>query len=276
MRNHHSTFPGEGGIELYMQSWLPEGEPLADVAILHGFGEYSDRYGGVAEALVHIGCGVHAFDLRGHGRSPGKRGDIPSRASTRMDVDAFIHEIAAQNGGRKLFLYGHSYGSLIAIDYVLHGGTGVSGLIASGPLLAQAEVSPLLVWLSKFIVRIYPAFSMDIGLDATSLSRDPEIVRAYQDDPLVHSLATARFGAAVEETIAWCQEHAAEMELPIFVVYGEKDRLVPPEGTERFYNNMHASDRSLYVVPEGFHEPHNDLDKDAVLAEIGAWIRARA
>ncbi|MBN2554300.1 MAG: lysophospholipase [Anaerolineales bacterium] len=276
MHNHHGTFTGEGGIELYMQSWLPEVEPLADVAILHGFGEYSDRYRGVAEALVRIGCAVHAFDLRGHGRSPGKRGDIPSLASSRMDVDAFIQAIAMQNGGRKLFLYGHSYGGLIAIDYVLQGATSVSGLIASGPLLAQAEVSPLLVWLSKIIVRIYPAFSMNIGLDATSLSRDPEIVRAYQDDPLVHSLATARFGASVEQMITWCQEHATEMKLPIFVVYGEKDGLVPPEGTKRFYNNMQSSDRTLYVVPEGFHEPHNDLEKDAVLDRIGAWIKARA
>lgn len=274
MQHFEGVLEGSEGTALYTQSWQPDGDALADVVILHGFGEHSSRYEHVAAFLVDKGYGVHSFDLRGHGKSQGRRGDVPGWDVYRKDVMLFVERLEKENEDRRIFLYGHSMGGLMLLDYALRGSNHISGLIASGPLLAQAQVSPVMVALSRVLLKVAPAMTVDVGLDATSISRDPDVVTAYAEDPLVHSKATPRMGHALEETIAWCQEHARDLQLPIYVVYGADDCLVPPEGTEAFYGKIEYEDREKYIVPHGYHEPHNDLDKQDVMARIAAWLQA--
>jgi len=274
MQHIEDVFQGSEGVALYAQSWLPEGEAAADIVILHGFGEHSNRYGYVAKFLTREGFAVHSFDLRGHGKSQGRRGDVTAWDVYRQDIVLFLQKLTEKAPGRKIFLYGHSMGGLLALDYVLHGANHVGGLIASGPLLEQARLSPVMVALSRLLLYVAPSMNVDVGLDATSISRDQDVVTAYVEDPLVHSKATPRMGHALEQTIDWCQEHAGELNVPIYVVYGEDDRLVPPRGTEAFYTKLEYADREKYIVPAGYHEPHNDLDKQDVMERIAAWLRA--
>lgn len=274
MEHKVDTFLGFEGIGLYHQSWRP-GQPRAVVVLVHGFGEHSDRYGNVVGALVPRGFAVHAFDLRGHGRSEGARGHIRSWREFREDVRAFLHVVREQEGeGRPLFLFGHSMGGLIVLDYALRYPDALSGVIVSGPLLAQPGVSPFLLWLSRLLSRVWPSFTIDTGLDAGALSRDPEMVRAYEEDPLVHSRASARLGTEITATIAWVMDHAPAWRLPLLVLQGEADRLVPPEGSRRFVSLVTYPDVTYREYPGGYHEPHNDVQREEVLNDLVQWLEA--
>ncbi len=272
MRHNESKFDGFGGLELYYQRWRPEGEPEAVLAVVHGFGEHSGRYGNVVGRFVPKGYAVYAFDLRGHGHSPGPRGYVNAWAEFREDVKRFLELVHEQEAGREVFLLGHSMGGLIVLEYVLHHPEGLAGVVASGPLLARAGVSPFLMALSKVLSGILPRLTLDTGLDATTISRDPAVVEAYVNDPLVHSLGTPRLSTELTRAIEWTQAHAAEMALPCLIVHGSADRLVPPEGGRVFYENVALNDKERQVYEGYYHEVFNDIGKEQVLAAVEAWI----
>ena len=132
MRHSELIFQGAGGIDLYSQRWLPDNPPRAAIAIVHGVGEHSGRYGNVVEYMIPNQIGILGYDLRGHGRSPGQRGHIDSWMQYRIDLLRFLEMVRAQDLGCPVFLLGHSLGALIVLDYVLAGNEAGSGVILSG------------------------------------------------------------------------------------------------------------------------------------------------
>ncbi|MCS7177678.1 MAG: alpha/beta hydrolase [Anaerolineae bacterium] len=272
MRHSEGTFAGFGGLPLYYQSWRPEGEPRAIVILVHGFGEHSGRYMNVVSHLVPRGHAIYALDHRGHGRSPGPRGYIHDWEEFREDIRAFVRMVAEQEPGRPLFLMGHSMGGLIVLEYALRYPEGLSGVIASGPVLAQVGLSPVLMVLARVLSRLWPRFAMNTGLDATSISRDPEVVATYRADPLVHSTGTARLGTEMTRAIRWTHEHAREWRLPLLILHGGADRLVPPEGSRRFFEHVPIADKERIEYEGGYHEPHNDTHRAQVLADLERWL----
>ncbi|OQY19260.1 MAG: alpha/beta hydrolase [Chloroflexi bacterium] len=272
MKHDEGTFDGYGGLELYYQRWRPEGEPKAILAIVHGLGEHSGRYGNVVDWFAPQGYAVYACDLRGFGRSPGPRGYINEWAEFREDVKAFLAFVREQEPGRPLFLLGHSMGGLIVLEYALHHPEGLAAVIASGPALA-VDIPPILMLLSKVLSGILPRFTLDTGLDAKAISRDPAVVEAYLNDPLVHSKATPRFGVEFPQAIEWTQAHAAEMRIPCLIVHGGDDQLVPPEGSRIFYENMTFDDKERQVYEGYYHEVFNDVGKERVLADVEHWVK---
>lgn len=272
MEHSEGTFSGFGGLPLYYQHWGPAGEPRAVLVIVHGFGEHSGRYMNVVNHLVPKGYAVYALDQRGHGRSPGPRGYIHSWEEFREDVRAFVRRVAEMGPNRPLFLMGHSMGGLIVLEYALHYPEGLKGVIASAPALAQVGVSPALMTLARLLSRILPRFAMNTGLDATSISRDLEVVATYQADPLVHSIGTARLGTEMTKAMLWTQEHAREWQRPLLILHGGADRLVPPQGSRRFLENVPIADKEYREYEGGYHEPHNDIHRAQVLADLEHWL----
>jgi len=242
--------------------------------MVHGFGEHSDRYKTLVEGLVPHGYALYAFDLRGHGRSQGRRGHITSWEDYRQDVHTFLKMAQEQAGDIPLFLYGHSMGGLIVLDYGLTHPEGLAGVIASGPVLAQPGVAPLLLLVSRLISRVFPAFSLDTHLDAEAISRDPEVVRAYKADPLVHSTASARLGTELTATVKKTLARAGEWRLPLLILHGSEDRLSPPEGSRLFFERVPIQDKERIVYPGGYHEPHNDVQRDQTVRDLLRWLDA--
>jgi alpha-beta hydrolase superfamily lysophospholipase len=115
---------------------------------------------------------------------------------------------------------------------------------------------------------------MEVGLDVTALSRDPEVGRAYTADPLVHGRGTARLGTEMTRTMAWVQAHATQMALPCLLVLGSEDRLCPPAATRRFFEQMTTGDRQIIEYEGHYHEIFNDLDKEKVLADVERWLES--
>jgi alpha-beta hydrolase superfamily lysophospholipase len=195
-------------------------------------------------------------------------------AEYREDTAAFLNLVAAQEPKRPLFLLGHSMGGLIALEYGLHRPEGLAGVIASGPLLAQAGVSPVLLLLSRILSRIAPRFSLNTNLDATAISRDPNVVKAYKDDPLVHSLGTPRLGTEITAAYQWTLAHAPEWRVPLLMIIGTADRLVPPAGGRQFFNSVTLADKELREYADAFHETHNDIIYPQVMADLTRWLDA--
>ena len=275
MDHSEGSFPGHGGLELYYQRWRPEGRPCAALAVVHGFGEHSGRYGNVVDWFVPRGFAVYAFDLRGHGHSPGQRGHVDSFAEYRGDVRAFLDLVSREEPSRPLFLLGHSQGGLIVLNYVLHDPSDLSGVVACSPALSRLPISPLLALLSRPLSKIWPRFSAEVGLDVTSLSRDPAVVQAYVDDPLVHGKATARLGTELMAAVEWTHAHAADMALPCLIIHGCSDQLCLSDASQAFYERITFADKERYEYEGHYHELFNDLDKEIVLADVEAWLQAR-
>ena len=277
---HHSegTLQGVGGLDLYLQSWRPDGDPIATLALVHGLGEHSGRYQNVVNTLVPRGYAVYAFDLRGHGRSPGPRGYLTSWHELRGDVGSLLsHAKRAErgNGDRPLFLMGHSLGGLIVLEFVLYEGHStpdLDGVVVSAPGLSTEGFSPLLLLIARVLSRIRPAMAFKTGLDVTGLSRDPAVVLAYQQDPLVHDIGTPRLTtesmAAIKRTVG----SVTGWRLPLFMFYGTADRIVPPGPSRRFYGQVPIEDKQLIEYDGGFHECHNDVHSAQVLADLEQWL----
>ncbi len=273
MEHGEGTFRATDGLELYRQWWRPDDVPRAVLAVVHGFGEHSGRYGNLVDWFVPKGFAVHALDQRGHGRSPGQRGHIPGFAQVRDDVRAFLDAVRGAEGqDLPTFLIGHSQGGLTVLNYALHDPEGLAGVVASGPLLSSPGVSPLLLQLSKLFSKIWPTMSLNVGLDATALSHDREVVEAYVADPLVHGKASARLGVEVMEAVEWTQAHAADLRLPLLIVHGGADRLCSPEASRRFFENVTFADKERIEYKGFYHEVFNEVGKEKVLSDVEAWL----
>jgi alpha-beta hydrolase superfamily lysophospholipase len=223
---------------------------------------------------VERGIAVAALDLRGHGLSEGPRGFVRDWDEYRKDLARLLAELDPEYGGVPHFLYGHSVGGTMALDFAMRESKTFNGVIASAPSLGQPNIPTILFAMSKILSIIYPSFSMATQLDQTSLSRDPEVIRAYREDPLVHNIGTARLGTELLKTTEWIQAHAADFQIPLLLIHGAQDRLINPADSQRFFENVGSQDKTYMDLPDGFHEPHNDLDKDVVIMRVGDWIEA--
>jgi alpha-beta hydrolase superfamily lysophospholipase len=272
MKHTEGKFTGAGGLELFYQAWQPDTPPRAVIPAVHGLGEHSGRYLNVVNRLAPHGYSLYGFDLRGHGRSAGQRGYINAWEEYREDVRAFLHLVSAQAPGYPLFLLGHSLGGLIALEYVLHFPERLKGMIASSPALAPPNLPPILLILSRILSRIWPTFSINTRLDASTISRDPAVVKAYVDDPLVHGLGTPRLATEAAAATEWTQAHAADLRLPLLLLYGSADKLVPPEGSCVFFEKVTFADRKRIEYPGGYHESFNDIHREQVLDDVKQWL----
>ena len=273
-----------GGLELFARRWAPGARPRAAVAIVHGFGDHSGRYADAVRPLTAAGFAVHGFDLRGHGRSAGRRGHIDAWSDYRGDIDRYLDHVRSQETtGTPLFLYGHSLGAAIVLEYGLHrqeGSAGVEdglvGVVASSPALRPKGVrSPVLEGLAAGMSRVWPTIALNVPLEDEALSRSPERVAAAKADPLNHRRLTARGTVETLRALAWTEAHAGEWRLPLFIFHGSADRVIDPAGTVAFADNARAGgapDVELRIYEGGYHEAHNDIDAAAVEADVVDWL----
>jgi alpha-beta hydrolase superfamily lysophospholipase len=273
--DQNQSFNGVNGSKLYYQVWMPETPPKAAVVIIHGVGEHIHRHKNLIQALLRSGFAAAGFDLRGHGRSEGQRGHILSWDEYRGDVSLFLDLIRGKLPGVPLFLYGHSLGSLIILDFISRQSDGLHGALISGTSLDPTDAAPPhLVLIARILSRVMPTFSLKVTLPGNSLSRDPQVARAYDEDPLVFWARSVRWGTESLKTIQWIMEHPQQIQIPVLFLHGELDPLVSVKGTRRFFEQISSQDKTLKVYPGGLHEPHNDLQREQVMQDILGWLQS--
>ena len=270
-------FEGAGGIELLERRWLPDTDPNSVLVISHGFGEHSERYAGVAGIAAAAGTAVHAYDHRGHGLSEGRRGHIQSLSDYREDLHKIIGAVSAAYPNRPLFLWGHSMGSLIALDYAIRRPEALRGIITSGVGLEPAGLATrAAVVTARLFSTIWPTFPMPVNLDSSLLSRDIQAVADYDNDERVHAKAPARWAVSMLDAIDWIKAHASELELPLLMQHGGADAINLPSGSENFIADVTIADKTLIIYPDSRHEPHNDFDRDKMVNDLVGWISQRS
>lgn len=272
MKHSEFEFKTFDGLSLFGQSWQPEDQPRAVVCLVHGIGEHSGRYVHVADSLTRAGYTLISFDLRGHGKSEGPRGHISSYEAIMQDISSLLEVSNKKFPQLPLFLYGHSLGGNLVLNYVLRRQPHLKGVIATAPWLRLAFEPPASkIALGKMTNYIWPSFSQKSGLDTKALSRDLEVVHSYENDPLVHNRISARMFISAYQAGQWALEHASEFSLPLLLMHGGDDNLISVEASREFANKINEN-CTLKVWDELYHEIHNEPEKEEVFKFLIGWL----
>ncbi len=268
------SLTAKDGIQLFIRENTPP-QYKAIICIVHGFGEHGGRYKHVADFFNKQGFAVLAIDNRGHGKSEGKRGHTPNFDSYLDDIDVFLADTKQRLNDVPMFLYGHSMGGNLTLNYVIRRQpTFLRGLIAASAWIRLAfEPKPIMITMGKLMRSILPTFTQDSGLDVNTISRDKAVVEAYIKDPLVHSKITAAAGMAMTDSAAFLDTFAGAMPIPTLMLHGTEDGLIEQTATEAFAQRVSNIDYKKY---EGlFHETHNEPEKLTVLNDILMWLNSK-
>jgi alpha-beta hydrolase superfamily lysophospholipase len=263
------------GVSLFAQAWAPNGFPKAAVCLVHGLGDHSGLYRNLCDALLRGGYAVSTFDLRGHDRSDGRRGDL--RFDDAMgDIELVLDETRRRFGLIPRFLYGHSLGGLLVLHFALQRRPPLAGVVAVGPPLRTALREHRARMLAVHTLgSLLPSATLTSGLDATQISRDPNVVAAYQTDPLVHSRASLGLARDVIATSDRILADAHGFPLPLLLMHGGADPLTYPSGSRLFAERI-AGDCTLKVYDGLYHEIHNEPERQQVFADLLSWLDAHA
>lgn len=275
-RQRRGTFSGVRGIPIAHREWLPDGPARGTVVIAHGINEHGGRYAHVAQRLTRDGWLVGALDHRGHGVSGGRRAAVERFDDWITDLDGYISEVLL-DAPRPLFLLGHSLGGLIAIVYALRRQGSLDGLILSSPSVVPPRgMSPATIRVGRFLSR-WTANLPVVGLRLDAVSRDPAVVRAYREDPLVHlGRLRARTGAEVLLAIAEVQRDIGRLRLPLLSIQGTADLLVAPGAARWVDEHAGSADHTLHVYEGLYHEVFNEPERELVLDDVAAWLNDHA
>jgi alpha-beta hydrolase superfamily lysophospholipase len=273
MQHTEGTFRAFDGETIFHRSWAPDGEARADVLLVHGLGEHSGRYAHVARALVDAGYAVHALDHRGHGRSTGRRTYVKRYDELLRDLHQLRGRVATP--GRPLVVLGHSMGGNVAMGYVLDHPDDIAALVLSGPALRIGDdFSPVQLTLLTTLAKVAPALRPQ-GLSADAISRDPEVVRAYRADPLVHTgKISVGLGAALLGAMRSFPGRYAELRLPILILHGTDDRLADVRGSRELEAAATGADVTAHYYEGLYHEVFNEPEQERVLGDLTSWLDA--
>jgi alpha-beta hydrolase superfamily lysophospholipase len=276
VQRNEGLFEAGEGLRLFEQWWRPESEPKAVVVIVHGYAEHSGRYIHVAEHLIRNGYAVDTFDLRGHGRSEGARAFVRSFDEYLEDLDLFLGRACKRNPEKPVFLLGHSMGGGITPLFVITRNADLQGLVISaGALQINKDISPLLIRISGIMGRLFPKLPT-IKLDSSAISRDLEVVKLYDSDPLNYRGGTlARTGAEMVRATKRIQAQMETVSLPLLILHGTADRLTDVEGSRQLYARACSKDKTLKLYEGFYHEILNEPEKEQVMNDVVQWLDAR-
>ena len=273
MRHDEQTHRTSDGATVFWQQWLPDDDPVAVVCLVHGLGEHSGRYAHVARRFTDAGFAVFALDMRGHGNSGGGRGDVTVDLAV-SDIADLVGDAKTQFPGKPLFLYGHSLGGLMTMTYVVRRRPAINGLVASAPALdSELREQKLKFFMANLLGGLVPGVAIPTGVDPKAVSRDPAVVAAYENDPLVHDKGSLGLAKSTFQAMDTMMDQTS-FPVPLLIVHGQADTLTVPSASKKFTENV-TGDVTLLEYEGMFHEPHNEPEQEEVMGEVLAWMKPR-
>lgn len=244
------------------------------VVLVHGFGEHSGRYKNtVIPNLLASDLAVVAYDNVGHGQSSGKRGHCPSYEALLGILNEVVQRAESIFPDLAVFLYGHSMGGNLVLNYAMRRDARLSGIIATSPYLRLAFQPPKLkMAMGRLMLRMKAAVTLPSGLDPKGISRIPEEVEKYKNDPLVHDRVSPMFSFPIMDAGEWAIQNAKQLSTDTLLLHGTDDPIIDSEGTKEFHKNSDKT--TLALFGGGYHELHNDLCQTEMLETINSWLKA--
>lgn len=265
-------------IELFWQSWQPD-TPAGVIVLIHGLADHSGRFSETGRYFAAHAWAVYSCDLRGHGQSSDGhqqgRVHVEHFDDYAKDVKAMLSLAKQRHPDLPLVILGHSMGGLISLAYALDHPDELDGAVLSSPALGthpDARPPALLNWLVRVLVHIKPRLLFPSDLETEAICRDPAVVKAYVDDPLVSDKVSARWYVEITRAIDDIQGRAVELKVPTLLMQSGADRLVDPQAASQWAKDAPAETLKLVVWDDLFHEMFNEPEKDKVRACVLEWL----
>lgn len=268
------TFEGAGGLKLFMRLWRPDGAPKAVVVISHGFNSHSGQYLWVGEQLAAKGFAVCAHDYRGRGRSEGERLHVEHVSEYEDDLVRAVALAKARDPGLPVYVLGHSAGGVIASTYALDHQADIAGLICES-FAFRVPAPDIALQIIKGVSHVAPNVPV-LKLKNADFSRDPAVVKAMNEDPLIHDETQPSITvAALQRADERLTREIPTITLPVLIIHGTEDKATLPKGSQFFHEHAGSKDKTLKLYEGHFHDLLNDVGKEEVLGDIVGWIEAR-
>src|SRR5256885_10611122 len=264
-------------MRLFFQIVRPRTEPVAHVALLHGYAEHLGRHAEVTRALASAGYAVHLLDVRGHGQSGGKRAHVHRFEDYLSDLEVFLARVREAALDRPIFLVAHSHGALISALYLLGDPEVVRGAVFSSPYFRlKLHVSPLKILAGKLVANVLPSLPMRNELKPEQLTRDVAIQDATRKDPLYQQIATPRWfteSSSAQETVL---RRATEFVTPLLVLCGGADAVADPKAARDFFDHPTSKDKQFKQYDGLLHEIFHEPERDLVFRDLIRWLDERS
>lgn len=273
MKHQDGYFKNQENLSIYIQNWLPENPAKAVLLIVHGLNEHSGRYDYFSNFFVNEGFAVYSMDLIGHGKSDGTRAYVKDFVNYIDDINLYLDKIKQLQPGSPIFLIGHSMGGLIGALLLIDYPDQFAGAVLSGSVVqVPDDVSPLFISLGKFVSLVLPKLGL-LKIDLSGLSRNPDVVQAYKDDPLVNSgKFTARISAEMNKSFDRVAVEGSRIESPVLILHGGSDRIVNPACSHFLYALVSSDIKKLIIYDSFYHEIYNDPGHEQVFEDVSSWI----
>ncbi|HEU4593466.1 MAG TPA: alpha/beta hydrolase [Steroidobacteraceae bacterium] len=265
---------GAGGLRIFNRSWRPEGNIRGVVVLSHGFNSHSGYYIWTAQQLAGSGLAVYALDYRGRGKSDGERYYVETFADYQGDLDLTVKLARSREPGLPIFILGHSAGGVVACNYVLDNQRQIAGLICES-FAYRVPAPDFALAVLRGLAHLAPHAHV-LKLPKKDFSRDPKVVQALIDDPLLaNEVQPTRTVAEMVRADERLKRDFPQFTLPLLIIHGTRDAVTRPEGSQEFYARAGSPDKTLKLYEGYFHDPLNDIGKEAVMADIRGWIEKR-
>jgi alpha-beta hydrolase superfamily lysophospholipase len=266
------TLEAKSSYQIFSQIWEPENPAKGVIILVHGLGEHSGRYcTHFANFFSNEGYSILTFDLPGHGQSSGKKGHIKEYDDFEILLSSGISYAKNKYPSLPIFVYGHSLGGLITLEYSIQVKPKINGVIASAPVLDVYEpIHPAKLVLAKIMNTVFPSFSLDSGLKRNMLSRDKSVIERYNADPLVHGHTSARMGMYIIEKGEFVRNNANKVSVPTLVMVGSAEGIVSKKAIHDFCDQSDNCVEKIWT--DLYHELHNEPEKLSVLEFTSEWI----
>ncbi len=259
-------------IKIHGVHWKTD-NPQAVLCLVHGFGEHVERYDHLAAWFGNRGFATIGYDRRGHGQSGGKLGHTPSYEAYLQEIDMLMDEADKCYPDLPKIIYGHSQGGNLVLSYVIDRKPKVNGFVVTGPWIKLAFEPPkFLVMLGKVMKSVYPKFNNKNQLDTSHISRDPVVVKKYEDDPLVHDNITANTGMEMMNSAEKLDAFSGTLPIPGLIMHGEEDKVTSRPASEEFHKRI-KGDVKLKIWSGMYHEIHNEPEKEDVFKYTLDWLK---
>ena len=260
-------------LKIAIRSWRPSGQARAVVAICPGFNSHSGYYQWAAEQLTAAGLAVYAVDLRGRGQSDGERFYVEKMSDYTSDLAALIDLAKSRDPGLPVFLLGHSAGGVVSCLYTLEHQSELAGFICES-FAFQVPAPDFALAVIKGLSHLAPHAHV-LELDNQDFSRDPEVVKAMNEDPLIaHEVQPTLTVAEMVRADERLKKEFPLIKIPVLILHGTLDKATKPSGSQLFFDTTGSSDKTLKLYEGHFHDLLNDVDKEKVMSDIMGWISA--